>query len=221
MKFTREVVAIIPAYNEAKTLGDVVRVLRASPFITRVVVVSDGSSDNTADVAKEAGATVFVLSQNRGKGEAMRYGVSKTTEAIIAFFDADLRGLTTKHVEQLVVPVINGDRAMNVGMRDRGPFWTRLSQHLPLISGERALERKVFEHIPPRYLQGFMVENALNYYCRVRRQSYGSVVLQRLTIRHKYQKVSLFLAVIQYICMFVQIAWSLLIVRLAHLTGRF
>lgn len=215
------VVAIIPAYNEQETIADVVVPLVASELIDTVFVISDGSTDETAARAKAAGAWVHQLPRKGGKGEAMQHAVAHTDADIIAFFDADLLGLTSDHIERLLLPVVNGARQMNVGIRDRGSFWTWLSHHLPLISGERALRRRVFEGVPPEYLHGFMVETSLNYYCRVHGLSYGAVELPHLTIRRKYQKVSWPRAVVQYVRMFGEVAQAMLAVRLARFFRRF
>lgn len=212
----KKVTAIIPAYNEERTIAQVVRPLKASPSIQEVLVISDGSTDHTAAVARAAGAFVHEIFPNRGKGEAMRYGVAQTDADIIVFFDADLIGLTTEHVEQLVMPVVSGAQSMNVGLRDRGRFVTALTKHLPLISGERAMQRAVFEGVPSRFLKGFMVETALNYFCRSRRLRVESVKLTGLTIRRKYQKVGIPRAVLQYIRMSYQIVKAMIVVRLAR-----
>ncbi len=218
---THSVVAIIPAYNEEKTIADVVRTLVASPLIDRVVVVSDGSTDRTKEEAQLAGVIVLERSARGGKGQAMRFAVSQTQESVLVFFDADLIGLTTDHVERLLLPVLSGSRVMNIGIRDRGVFWTWASHHLPLISGERAMKRHVFENIPEDFLDGFMVETSLNYYCRCHHLPYGAVSMPGLRIRRKYEKVSFPLAVIQYIHMFWQGLHATLMVRLAHLFGHF
>jgi len=68
-RLSSDVVIGIPAYNEADTVGTVVRA--ASDPTTDVLVVDDGSDDRTADVATEAGATVFRHEQNRGYGAAL------------------------------------------------------------------------------------------------------------------------------------------------------
>ncbi len=65
--------AIIPAYREEKHIGDVVR--RTRQQLDHVLVVDDGSNDQTAQRAREAGAEVIVHSQNRGKGEAIKTGL--------------------------------------------------------------------------------------------------------------------------------------------------
>jgi glycosyltransferase involved in cell wall biosynthesis len=66
--------AIIPAYQDEKHIGDIVR--RTRERLDQVLVVDDGSSDHTAQRAREAGAEVIVHDQNRGKGEAIKTGLA-------------------------------------------------------------------------------------------------------------------------------------------------
>jgi glycosyltransferase involved in cell wall biosynthesis len=68
-----KIAAVIPAYNEEKHIGDVVR--RTRQKLDNVVVVDDGSHDKTAERAREAGADVIVHEQNRGKGETIKTGL--------------------------------------------------------------------------------------------------------------------------------------------------
>ncbi len=215
------VAAIIPAFNEELTVGDVVSTLRASPDVREVIVVCDGSTDKTAEVARAAGATTYALPKNQGKGAAMLHGLAHTDASVIAFFDADLRGLTADHVARLVLPVVNGSRVMNVGIRDRGTLASKLASLLPLIGGERVMLRQVAEGVPPEYLQGFMAESALNYYCRSRDLPYGSVHLRGLSIRRKYEKVGWRLGVVQYAKMAGEIVGSMLAVRIGRILKRF
>lgn len=207
--------AIIPAYNEEATIGAVVSVLKQSPLIREVVVVSDGSTDQTAFVACTAGGRVIDLPKNAGKGAALWRGIQETDADILFLADADLRGLTVEHVAQILAPVLSGQLAMNVGLRDRG-WLTPLTAHLPLISGERALGRQVAERVPVKFFQGYMIESALNYSCRSRKMDYGSVILSGLSIRRKYEKVGWPRAAIQYLKMSWQIGKSILLVRLCR-----
>jgi len=216
-----QITAIIPAYNEQETIADVVRVLVTSPYISETFVISDGSTDKTAFCAREAGAIVHELPRKGGKGEAMLHALIHTQAPIVAFFDADLRGLTTEHVEQLVLPVINGSRVMNVALRDRGRFVTWINSFGPLIAGERVVLRRVVENVPAQYMKGFMIEIALNYFCRSRGFSYGAVKLSGLMIRTKVEKVGFRLAVLQYIHMTFQVVKAMVLVRVAHWRGTF
>lgn len=215
------VAVIIPAYNEEKTVADVVKVAKASEFTDEVIVVSDGSTDKTAEAARRAGAKVIELHPNRGKGAAILRGVAGTKAEIIVFLDADLKGLTAHHIKKLAEPVVRGEKAMVTGLRDRGKFLTKLEKYLPLIGGERALARYVIENIPKKYLQGFMIEAALNYYCRSRGLPYGGIYLRGLNMRKKMEKVGVCKGLRQYIMMYFQVVKAMIMVRAAKMAGKF
>lgn len=85
-----ESVAVITAYNESKRIGKVLK--GARKFVDRVIVVDDGSTDNTASVSKKAGATVIRYEVNMGKGYALRIGLKRALSLkpkVIVFMDAD------------------------------------------------------------------------------------------------------------------------------------
>ena len=65
--------AVIPAYQDEKHIGDIVR--RTRERLDHVLVIDDGSTDQTAQRAREAGAVVIVHGENRGKGEAIKTGL--------------------------------------------------------------------------------------------------------------------------------------------------
>ncbi|MFH1078032.1 MAG: glycosyltransferase [Patescibacteria group bacterium] len=222
MSTVKNVAVVVAAYNEEKTIGPIVKTLVDSRRFRDVIVISDGSTDRTADIARQNGASlVHQFPWKHGKGAAMMHGVSHTDAPILFFCDADLHGLSTAHLDAVMKPVLEGKMAMCVGIRDRGPFLMKVAAHLPLIGGERALERHVFEDIPDRYLQGFMVEGAINYSCRSRKLPYGTVELPGLTIVRKMQKVGFWKGLKEYIHMGWQIWKAVLTVRLARLRGDF
>ncbi len=70
--------AVIPAYNEAGRIGEVVRETLIQ--VERVLVVDDGSADDTADAARSAGAEVIIHEKNRGKGAALSTGLARAGE---------------------------------------------------------------------------------------------------------------------------------------------
>ena len=84
------VAAVIPAYNEEKHIGEVVR--RTRQQLDDVLVVDDGSADKTAESAREAGAQVIVHEQNQGKGETIKTGLRHWLERqfdLVIILDAD------------------------------------------------------------------------------------------------------------------------------------
>lgn len=99
---------VVPAYNEAAHIADSVRRLDAEltaalgPGQAEILVVDDGSSDDTAALAEEAGARVVVQSRNRGKGAAVRSGVLAAEGRSVVFTDADLA-----YPPQLVLSILD------------------------------------------------------------------------------------------------------------------
>jgi len=208
--------AVVPAFNEEKTIAAVVRTLKATRGLDEVIVVDDGSADRTADEAAAAGADrVLRLPENVGKGDALRRGVGATAAGILFFCDADFIGLTPAHVERLLQPVREGRKAMESGERDRGPLLAPLLARLPHISGERALRREVFEGVPARFLTRFRVEIALEYYCKVNRLAYGATPTVGIAHVRKMQKVGFLRGLAAYAAMIWQIAEAYVRVRMA------
>lgn len=80
---------VVAAYNEARAIGSVVRAALAAAPGVEVVVVDDGSSDATSEAAKEAGARVFRLPRNLGKGHAVRRGLAEARGEVVVLIDGD------------------------------------------------------------------------------------------------------------------------------------
>ena len=104
----QKVSVIIPAYNEEETVSKVVEVVKKVSFVDEILVVNDGSTDNTEAEAKKAGAIVINHETNKGKGEALNTGFKEAECDIIAFIDADIYNLTSKKVEAMIMPILEG-----------------------------------------------------------------------------------------------------------------
>ena len=104
----QKVSVIIPAYNEEETVAKVVGVVKKVSFVDEIIVVNDGSSDNTEAEALKAGAIVINHEVNKGKGEALYTGYREAECDIIAFIDADIYNLTSKKVEAMIMPILEG-----------------------------------------------------------------------------------------------------------------
>ncbi|MFH2063111.1 MAG: glycosyltransferase family 2 protein [bacterium] len=203
--------AIVPAFDEEGRVGAVVRTLVGSGEFSRVLVVSDGSTDRTAEEARSAGAEVLILPENVGKAGAMVRGMARVDDPVVCFFDADLVGLTAEHVRRLIGPVMSGRTAMNVGLCDRNPFYNWLALRLPLLSGQRAMRRDVFESVPAYQMAGYGVELALDRVCRLNRLPISATVLPGLNFVRKTKKIGLLPGMVQYARMTVQLlVWPFL-----------
>jgi len=190
----KKVAAIVPAYNEEKTIGDVLKTLKLAKELDEIIVVSDGSTDKTAQISKSLGVRVLEGPERAGKGMAMKKGVKSTDANVIAFFDADLIGLSPEHVSQLVQPILKGEAEMVVGIRDRigeTPLFLLKIDPLLAFGGERAMKREIFENLPERFSRGFEIETALNFYCQVNKIKVKYVKLKGLKMIIKEKKYGL------------------------------
>lgn len=166
---------LIPAFNEASTIGRTVAALLKLPQVRQVLVIDDCSSDGTAGKAAAAGAQVIRLSRNLGKSGAVLRGAPLATAPYIALIDADL-GDTAAELSRLMGPLQEGMAAMSIASfpqnRPRGGFglvkkiaaWSIYRctgrQLKEPLSGQRLLRRELLQRFSfmPR---GFGLEAAL------------------------------------------------------------
>ena len=131
----QEIIAAIPCLNEERFIGSVV--IKTRKYVDRVIVIDDGSTDATAEVAAEAGATVYQHGQNRGYGAAVRNALSKGRELgadVLVIIDGDGQH-DPKDIPKLVKPLIDGEADVAIGSRFLGeskkpPFYRRLGQRV-------------------------------------------------------------------------------------------
>ncbi|WHH58974.1 glycosyltransferase family 2 protein [Petroclostridium sp. X23] len=182
--------AIIPAYNEAATIGKVIEVLTLVEQVEEIIVVSDGSNDDTAKISRHWGANVIELSTNIGKGGAMKVGLNNCNADIVLFLDADLIGLTERHVMDLLRPVISQEVDMTIGIFEGGRFTTDLAQKVsPFLSGQRAVRKKVLDELCNMEITKFGVEIALTNYVRKHGIPYKKVMLDEMSHVMKEEKL--------------------------------
>ncbi|MEA2933386.1 MAG: polyprenyl-phospho-N-acetylgalactosaminyl synthase [Variibacter sp.] len=120
MSETRDVFVVIAAYNEGAVIGDVIASLRRS--YSRVIVVDDGSHDETAARARDAGALVIEHPINLGQGAALQTGLDyalKAGAAFIATFDADGQH-RVEDIEVLLQALKTGEADFALGSRFLG-----------------------------------------------------------------------------------------------------
>lgn len=132
---------IIPAYNEGPRIAAVARIAARHPQLAEVIVVDDGSSDDTAAIAGAIdGLRLLRQPRNGGKTAALARGLAEARGQHVLLLDADLTGLDQRHLSALIAPVAQGRAQAAISLRGNAPgLWRRIG--LDYISGERVLLR--------------------------------------------------------------------------------
>jgi glycosyltransferase involved in cell wall biosynthesis len=167
--------------------------VKASSYAHEIIVVNDGSADNTAEVVKGIeGVHLVDLVKNVGKGGAMVAGVSSTLAPIIAFVDADLEGIEPGHIDSIVLPLIRGECDMCVGVFRGGKIGSNAAMAVtPFLSGQRAMKRELFESIPYIGELRYGVEVAITEAVRKKRSKVKRVILRGVSNCFKEEKLGL------------------------------
>jgi len=126
--------AIIPCYNEEATIGSVV--LMAKRHVNEVLVVDDGSTDDTAKIAKEAGATVISHKRNRGKSPAIKTGFRYVLDNgfdYVVTIDGDGQH-NPSEIPVVLENVVNNGHDISIGFRSGNgtemPIWRRIGKRV-------------------------------------------------------------------------------------------
>lgn len=128
------IVAVVPAYNEERFIASVV--LKTRDYANQVIVVDDGSSDRTAELARQAGAYVVQLEHNQGKAGALNAGFNvalRFKPSVIVCLDADAQH-DPSEIPQVIAPVLQEEADVVIGSRflekkSEIPSWRKVGQH--------------------------------------------------------------------------------------------
>jgi len=138
---------LTPAFNEEAHIAGVVAVALEAGL--PILVVDDGSTDRTAEVAERAGARVLRLPENRGKSGALAYGLAHIQTPFLVMLDADLVGLKAKHLLEMLEPVRAGKLDMAIGVFKSGGLMSDFGNRAtPFLSGQRACQTDWLKGVP-------------------------------------------------------------------------
>jgi len=188
-----KVAAVIPAYNEELAIGSVV--LRTRKYVDKVIVVDDGSKDNTAEIAEMAGAEVIRLGKNHGKAYALKKGIERAKDLgyqVVVTLDGDGQH-NPDEIPAVIEPVLKGEADLVIGSRflnnsnRRIPKYRVLGQKVLNLatnlgsevkvtdsqSGFRAFNGKILEILTNEFeSEGYNIESDMIMYlsgkCRIK-----------------------------------------------------
>ena len=201
-----KLVCVVPVYNESDLIVDTIENLKKVELIDEIVVVNDGSKDNTLEVANSLNVSVIDLGNNYGKGYAMKKAIDTLDYDYIAFVDGDL-GETSIQVESLILPVINGGADVSIAkfpkrntvthtkggigavkaLAKKGVYFLTKKEIDTSLSGQRVYKKEVIdkiEYIPARYgIEVAMTIQTIN--------NGFSIIEVPVTMKHRYSQRNL------------------------------
>lgn len=180
---------LIPAWNEAARLPGVLRAVAGHPLLDRVLVIDDGSTDGTAEVARAMGVEVLEMPVNSGKTAALAAGIAALDGDHVLLLDADLIGLSADAITRLARPVLDGQAGASLSLRGNAPgVWRAIG--VDYISGERVLPVSLLKEVAPQLasLPRFGFEVFLNRALRARGLSVAVVGWPGVSSPWKTQK---------------------------------
>jgi len=215
-----KIAVVIPAYDEEKTIGNVLKPLSTLSIIDEIVVVSDGSHDRTASIARSYNARVIELDKNHGKTNAVLTGVQSTDADIILMLDADLIGLTNEHIINLLQPVVDNKADMTIGVFCSGRGATDLAQKIaPFLSGQRAICKAVLDRLEDYKITNYGIEMALTLMAEKEKIRTQLVYLPNLTHLMKEEKRGFFMGFLSRMKMYWDILFIFSVIKLRLIFG--
>lgn len=190
-----QVGVVVPAFNEGPRVGKVLDLLSGLSWLNRVVVVDDGSRDNTTPVAQSFDGSVLLQhNRNLGKGAALENGLARLKDMdAVLFLDADLVGLNESHLKALLEPINRNPKiGMVVGAFRRGRWHVDLQQkYFAVLNGQRALSRAFLDALPDLSWSRYGVEVLLSSFASRKAFPVAEAYLHGLTHVLKEEKFGL------------------------------
>ena len=170
---TTRISCVVCAYNEADRIRRILEAVHDHPALAEVIVVNDGSTDDTEAILKDYPAIRAIsYAPNRGKTYALTRGIAAATGDYLMFLDADLAGVNAADIQALAEPVIGGRAEVSISLRcnSLAPYrWIGLD----FVSGERVIPAqlldqavKEMEHLPrwgcEAFINDLIIEEGLS-----------------------------------------------------------
>ena len=206
---SKKISAVIPVFNEEKTVGKIVETFLKSDLIDEVVCINDGSTDKSLKILESFGRKIKLinLKQNKGKGYALAKGIESAKGDIIVFWDADFPNLSLEHIETLIRPALRGNFKAILGVPVKNRFRFSLPTRV-YLTGQRAYPKKfLLPHLDEMKKTRFGVEIFLNRLAN--KEETHIVSLKGLVFPYKHEKRTLTQASKEYLIEAIEMAKEL------------
>jgi len=206
-----DVTVVVPAFNEEDRIATVLKVLvraRNKELISDIIVVDDGSSDNTAKIAAAFPVQLISLPQNKGKGAALAAGIQAARSDIILFLDADIVGLKNSHLERLTEAIVGNPKlGMTTGIFRSSSKVANFVNKLLALSGQRAVRKSWAKDLPGLETSRYGADMLITLYAKEHGIKTIRVYLDHLKHIYKEQKGNFFVGFFRYrMKMYLEIA---------------
>jgi glycosyltransferase involved in cell wall biosynthesis len=190
-KFSNTITCVICAFNEAPRIGAVLAIASVHPLLQEIIVVDDGSTDDTAAIVQRYPSVKLIsYPENRGKSYAMATGLAAAKNDIIMLLDADLKGLAFDHISDLAFPVLSGSADVSMSLRQNSLLLFRVIG-LDFVSGERVIRKDLLNNTLKEIcgLPRFGIEVFMNNQIIVRKLSVAVTNWPTVTQSRKTEKL--------------------------------
>jgi glycosyltransferase involved in cell wall biosynthesis len=185
----KKISCIIPVFNESERVLGVLNAVVGHELVDEVIVINDGSTDNTKQVlAGVAGINFISLDKNHGKSYAVMTGLKTARNSLIMMIDSDLLGLTKEAISELANPVLENKADVAMSLRKNSlPIYKLLG--CDFFSGERVFYKSILGDLDQiQNLKGFLLESYFNKIMIAKKLRLKNVYLENVITPRKSAK---------------------------------
>lgn len=189
---SHKISCVVPVFNEASRINGVLNSLTGHPLLDEIIVVNDGSSDQTHQVVSQRDDVIFIsYPVNRGKTHALKEGIERAKNDLIMTVDSDLIGLRPENISELIMPILEDRADVSLSLRGNSLLIFKILG-IDFVSGERVFSRRILGLTAELdNLWGFAFESFMNKIIVQDKLRISSVNWPNVIQQMKYKKQGL------------------------------